>query len=29
MAPYIYGGTAHVHKLVLGRLETGINAVAK
>jgi len=29
MAPYIYGGTAHVHKLVLGRLETGINAVAR
>ena len=29
MAPYIYGGTAHVHKLVLGRLETGISAVAK
>lgn len=29
MAPFIYGGTAHVHKLVLGRLETGINAVAK
>ncbi len=27
MAPIIYGGTAHVHKLVLGRLETGINAV--
>jgi alkylation response protein AidB-like acyl-CoA dehydrogenase len=27
MAPFIYGGTAHVHKLVLGRLETGINAV--
>jgi len=29
MAPFIYGGTAHVHKLVLGRLETGINAVAR
>lgn len=29
MAPYIYGGTAHVHKLVLGRLETEISAVAR
>jgi alkylation response protein AidB-like acyl-CoA dehydrogenase len=27
MAPIIYGGTAHVHKLILGRLETGIDAV--
>ena len=27
MAPIIYGGTAHVHKLILGRIETGIDAV--
>ncbi len=27
MAPIIYGGTAHVHKLILGRLATGIDAV--
>jgi alkylation response protein AidB-like acyl-CoA dehydrogenase len=27
MAPIIYGGTAHIHKLILARLETGIDAV--
>jgi glutaryl-CoA dehydrogenase (non-decarboxylating) len=26
MAPIIYGGTVHVHKLILGRLELGISA---
>ena len=29
MAPIIYGGTVHVHKLILGRLELGIDAVAR
>ncbi len=29
MAPIIYGGTAHVHKLVLGRIMLGIDAVAR
>ena len=29
MAPIIYGGTANVHKLVLGRLELGIDAVSR
>ncbi len=29
MAPIIYGGTAHVHKLVLGRLELGIDSVSR
>jgi alkylation response protein AidB-like acyl-CoA dehydrogenase len=29
MAPIIYGGTANVHKLVLGRLALGIDAVSR
>jgi alkylation response protein AidB-like acyl-CoA dehydrogenase len=29
MAPIIYGGTAHVHKLILGRLELGIDSVSR
>jgi len=29
MAPIIYGGTANVHKLILGRLELGIDAVSR
>jgi len=29
MAPIIYGGTVHVHKLILGRLELGIDAVTR
>ena len=29
MAPIIYGGTANVHKLILGRLEMGIDAVSR
>ncbi|HOD34288.1 MAG TPA: acyl-CoA dehydrogenase family protein [Syntrophales bacterium] len=29
MAPIIYGGTAHVHKMVLGRIMLGIDAVAR
>jgi len=29
MAPIIYGGTAHAHKLILGRIETGIDAVSR
>ncbi|MCX5841338.1 MAG: acyl-CoA dehydrogenase family protein [Deltaproteobacteria bacterium] len=29
MAPIIYGGTAHVHKLILGRTELGIDAVSR
>jgi len=29
MAPIIYGGTAHVHKLILARTALGIDAVAR
>jgi len=29
MGPIIYGGTANVHKLILGRLELGIDAVSR
>ncbi len=29
MAPIIYGGTANVHKLILGRLALGIDAVSR
>lgn len=29
MAPIIYGGTANVHKLILGRLTLGIDAVSR
>ncbi len=29
MAPIIYGGTANVYKLILGRLELGIDAVSR